>query len=741
MKPLQQLKVILFLITACNSYATAQAEVQNPVFPFWKIKGNSGINSTTDFIGTTNAADLVLKANNIEGLRIATSGSLLAAGSAGTTPASGPGTRLMWIPVKSAFRAGYASGTQWDDANIGIYSTGVGSSTKATGSYSFASGQETVATGVASTAVCGYDTASGNYSFAAGIRGNASGFVSTVLGDNCKASGIYAVAMGVSTRATNLSSLATGFATEAGGEYTTAMGYYSSAGGSYATALGANTFAEAGYETTIGRWNTDYTPASTTAWIATDRLFTIGNGTGLGVSRSDAMVVLKNGNTGIGISLPTERLEVNGKTKTTTFQMTNGATNGYLLRSDATGNGTWVSIASLGVGSVTLDGAYDYGGAGSGRTITADAGAVAVNGVDGFVATGTVGSGTIPATFAGTRMMWYPRKAAFRAGHTAGVFWDDSSIGLYSAAFGNSTTASGGFSFAAGWLTSASSSQSTAFGLLSIASGSVSFVAGSHTVAGGNYSAAFGENDTASGISSFVAGANNTASGNHSTVTGLESIASGGASVAFGYRDTASGSGSFAAGTYAKASGYRSTAIGSLCTAEGWNSMAFGENTTAKSAYETVVGRWNTNYTPASTTAWSNADRLFTIGNGTATGSRSDALVVLKNGNVGIGVSAPSATLDVVGTVEMFGDWISRTEGTNYLAATDGFVMAWATSSTFAIYTDASATPTTKRLEAQGSTSNAARPNLTCPIKKGHYYRVETISGGNPTIWWLPLGQ
>lgn len=48
-------------------------------------------------------------------------------------------------------------------------------------------------------------------------------------------------------------------------------------------------------------------------------------------------------NVGIGTS-PTvgNKLEVNGKTQTTNFQMTSGATNGYILQSDAVGNSSWV---------------------------------------------------------------------------------------------------------------------------------------------------------------------------------------------------------------------------------------------------------------------------------------------------------------------------------------------------------------------------------------------------------------
>jgi len=48
-----------------------------------------------------------------------------------------------------------------------------------------------------------------------------------------------------------------------------------------------------------------------------------------------------SGNVGIGIDTPTEKLDVSGKTKTINFQMTSGATNGYVLTSDANGNATW----------------------------------------------------------------------------------------------------------------------------------------------------------------------------------------------------------------------------------------------------------------------------------------------------------------------------------------------------------------------------------------------------------------
>jgi hypothetical protein len=63
--------------------------------------------------------------------------------------------------------------------------------------------------------------------------------------------------------------------------------------------------------------------------------------------------VTNKGNVGIGTTTPSEKLEVNGKTKTTNLQVTSGAsTAGYvLIDSDGTGNVTWSPVSGL-TGSV-----------------------------------------------------------------------------------------------------------------------------------------------------------------------------------------------------------------------------------------------------------------------------------------------------------------------------------------------------------------------------------------------------
>jgi hypothetical protein len=196
-------------------------------------------------------------------------------GSGAATEISGAGIRMFFNPAKSAFRSGAVGSTEWDDANIGQFSTALG--------------LDVTASGTASIAMNSQTTASGNVS----------------------------------------------------------------------TAMGKVTTAESFAETAIGTYNTDYTPTSTTAWSATDRIFVVGNGQNSG-ALSNALVMLKNGNT-----------TLNG-----TLSIVDGTeADGYVLTSDASGNASWATTNHN-----TLDAAYDEGGSGVGRTITADAGAVQING-------------------------------------------------------------------------------------------------------------------------------------------------------------------------------------------------------------------------------------------------------------------------------------------------------------------------------------------------------------------------
>jgi hypothetical protein len=125
----------------------------------------------------------------------------------------GAGSKLMWLPAKSAFRVGGITGTQWDWGNIGDYSTAMGSNTTASGTASAATGYNTTASGAYSTAMGYITAASSDYSTAIGREATASGTISTAMG----------------------------YGTAASGTISTAMGRNATASGTYSTAMGSNT--------------------------------------------------------------------------------------------------------------------------------------------------------------------------------------------------------------------------------------------------------------------------------------------------------------------------------------------------------------------------------------------------------------------------------------------------------------------------------------------------------------------
>jgi len=109
----------------------------------------------------------------------------------------------------------------------------------------------------------------------------------------------------------------------------------------------------------------------------------------------------------------------------------------------------------------------------------------------GFYVPGTFGptspADSIPATGAGTRMMWYPAKGAFRAGQVGRFFgatrWNASNVGDYSVAFGVDTKADGFAATAIGNATEALGDQATAMGSATDADGEDATAMGNGAVA------------------------------------------------------------------------------------------------------------------------------------------------------------------------------------------------------------------------------------------------------------------
>lgn len=210
-------------------------------------------------------------------------GAVLFRGTTGSTPVSGFGTRLMWIPDKAAFRVGLVYNTEWDASNIGHRSFASGTNTTASGTSSFVGG------GLG-------NTASNSYAFVGGGQ------------DNIASGSRAFVASGENNVAGGSSSFV------GGGSDNLTSGSRSFIGGG--TGLLARSYGEA----VFGTFNTDYTPNSPSTIRSADRLFVIGNGTETD-NRSNAVTVLKNGRVGIGADNPSAQLQVVSNSTTDTAQI------------------------------------------------------------------------------------------------------------------------------------------------------------------------------------------------------------------------------------------------------------------------------------------------------------------------------------------------------------------------------------------------------------------------------------
>lgn len=188
----------------------------------------------------------------------------------------------------------------------------------------------------------------------------------------------------------------------------------------------------------------------------------------------------------------------------------------------------------------------------------------------GFLATGQAGTGALPASGEGTRMMWFPGQSALRAGSVAASQWDEANIGANSTALGRNTIASG--------------FGSTALGNGAAASGFAAVALGQYTIASGAYSTAMGDGTTASGAQSTALGQGTQATGEQSFSVGTSTLASGARAAALGDRSVASGLNSLAAGSQSQADGAESIAMGRRALAGGPGSVVLGSDAATQSA-------------------------------------------------------------------------------------------------------------------------------------------------------------
>lgn len=238
------------------------------------------------------------------------------------------------LDVAGAVRGGYN-----DSGDVGINSVAFGSNNVASGAESFATGSQNIASGENSVAMGRESEASGQYSLAFGYKSLASGRYSLALGEGSQATNENAIAIGAleasgtssvaigATSAVGDHSIALGYTTHSLARFSLALGGFSEASGEWSTAiqngkaLGDYSVAigpvqtPSFYEIALGRSNA-ITTGNANTWVATDGLFQIGNGTDS--DRSNAITVLKNAHTAIGVAgveaaaKPTELLDLGG---------------------------------------------------------------------------------------------------------------------------------------------------------------------------------------------------------------------------------------------------------------------------------------------------------------------------------------------------------------------------------------------------------------------------------------------
>ncbi len=237
-------------------------------------QGNTVINAngSSGYVGIgVNAPDAKLHVGG---------GAVLFEGDVGGTPVLGPGTRMMWIPEKAAFRVGKVTGSEWDDNNISEYSIGMGLN-----------------------------------ALANGYPGN------IAIGSLSKATGLHCLSLGNESESIDVASTAIGFKSKAHGSHSTAIGSTAHAIGNFSSAFGVNVTADAEGSIIIG----NHHGAMLTNDIPYSLMVKFGNTPTLFANVS---------NVGIGTTDPKEKLHVNGKAVIGQQKITSGPHTDFMLAVD-----------------------------------------------------------------------------------------------------------------------------------------------------------------------------------------------------------------------------------------------------------------------------------------------------------------------------------------------------------------------------------------------------------------------
>ncbi|MBL0134595.1 MAG: tail fiber domain-containing protein [Chitinophagaceae bacterium] len=219
--------------------------------------------------------------------------------------------------------------------------------------------------------------------------------------------------------------------------------------------------------------------------------------------------------------------------------------------------------------------------------------------------------------------------------YTVSLGADNSSIGDASVSFGNLNLANGKYSMVIGQSSWAKNDFSFCGGFQSVASGDYSISYGYISYATGLRSISLGDKNVARGRVQLQWVAITKAIGGYATSLGANSTASGLFSATLGSVNVALGNYSIGLGSENTAVADYSLALGTTNVTRGIHSATLGYGNVAQSSYSLVIGSYNDSTL---------TDKYFEIGNGTFA-ARSNAFTVLKNGNVGIGITNPTNLL------------------------------------------------------------------------------------------------
>lgn len=137
-------------------------------------------------------------------------------------------------------------------------------------------------------------------------------------------------------------------------------------------------------------------------------------------------------------------------------------------------------------------------------------------------------------------------------------------------------------------------------------------------------------------IDSLAMGDSNSLIGNYSIVSGGQNSSQGSPSACFGATGFAMKPNTFTAGVLGNSAGTNSATIGEFTKNIALNQFSTG-------TYSLTL--------PGDPDNFISTDPIFNIANGTTTGAYANAVIVLKNGNMGIAKTAPAYTLDVTGDI------------------------------------------------------------------------------------------